>query len=903
MSEPQETRKPNRFRITSIIIAIVMLGGAFGVLIGPFTINVSAAPDTHTWDGGGGDAAAGTHANWVSNIAPEAGDSIIFDAGALPCTWNLSFAVGSFTMAIGYSGTITMTVSFSVTSYSQAAGVFVMSTYLSLTDSGDFIKTGGTLTDPFLIMTGSGASLNLNAGAGFTGLTISGAVSLDGASFWMSSNVNPFSITPGGVFTLATGKVMSYVLQTNGALWSNLGVLDGSGTVSIESYDKSPTIIFGTIDAPVIIETKDTATANNTITLGAAASFGSTLTIESLDAVKTMTLDLSTNNYPLSATDITIGTRGAINGRASFISCSENWDSSAGFISGTSNLSMTGNSKIIETAGSGGGLYNLTIAGLIATESNLTISHDLTIDTGKILTLGSAKTLAIGNELINYGSINQVSDTSITDLFTAAYYTNVSSGGIYLGEASTIDTGTQIDLWSYGIYYTHTTDGITYAIPQRTNTSWDMQRPYVLKTSNTYYMYCSNLSDNGNFSLFTGTDKVNFTNQGIVLSIGASGWDNAGLGNMCVWKEGVNSWKMLYEGSGWGGTGYWCIGLATSTDGLTWTKYPGNPVLDAWNDYPDDHYYGGCGRPIIARTGSTVLKTDGLYHMWFHSMNTVNFNGIFRASSPDLMTWTIEGKQEGIILETPDLFTNWGDHSIVEFQGRTYLYYTPTNQSDRAHLNLVIDNHTLTELLSAPPTNLNGGSISINGTSATPFTGFGTFDGDLYLNGTAIDYQIQAGFPMGTLHTNKDTLVSLAVNPSLPMIWAVEASDPTVSITFTLSGLESGRMYRVYVDGVSSNLLTASGSGVISFTYSGPWSEHQFEIVATSITGSISPLVNLIFIMFGIGIVVGVIAEGTNSLRKMQMRTTEQMVKSLLNMVIYIVIGIASLGVLYSIVV
>ena len=127
-------------------------------------------------------------------------------------------------------------------------------------------------------------------------------------------------------------------------------------------------------------------------------------------------------------------------------------------------------------------------------------------------------------------------------------------------------------------------------------------------------------------------------------------------------------------------------------------------------------------------------------------------------------------------------------------------------------------------------------------------------------------------------------------------------SNASTSMTFTLSGLESGRMYRVYIDGMSARLLTASGSGVVSFTYSGPWSEHQFEIVATSIGGSISGLVNLIFIMFGIGVVVGVIVEGTHSLRKKEMLTTEEMTRSLVTMVIYIVIGIASLGVLYSIV-
>jgi len=56
MSEPQETRKPNRFRITSIIIAIAMLSGAFGLLIGSFTVNVSATITGDTYSGSG---------NWV----------------------------------------------------------------------------------------------------------------------------------------------------------------------------------------------------------------------------------------------------------------------------------------------------------------------------------------------------------------------------------------------------------------------------------------------------------------------------------------------------------------------------------------------------------------------------------------------------------------------------------------------------------------------------------------------------------------------------------------------------------------------------------------------------------------------------------------------------------------------
>ena len=130
--------------------------------------------------------------------------------------------------------------------------------------------------------------------------------------------------------------------------------------------------------------------------------------------------------------------------------------------------------------------------------------------------------------------------------------------------------------------------------------------------------------------------------------------------------------------------------------------------------------------------------------------------------------------------------------------------------------------------------------------------------------------------------------------------WTANANQ---SMTFTVSNLTNGQMYAIWIDGERRYTVTVGAAEEINLTYAGPWSTHQFKIAETVLTQQVSGIVNLVFIMFAIGIVVGVVAEGTSSLRKMQMRTTEQMVKSLLNMVIYIVIGIASLGVLYSIVV
>jgi hypothetical protein len=133
----------NHEKLLSHLLLVSLLIGVIPIALHVGSENASAVPDTHTWDGGGADVFAGTHANWVSNIAPIAGDSVVFDAGALPCTWNLSIAVNSWSMNVGYSGVITQGASFSVTSYSQAAGTYTGSGSYILTDSGSWTKTGG----------------------------------------------------------------------------------------------------------------------------------------------------------------------------------------------------------------------------------------------------------------------------------------------------------------------------------------------------------------------------------------------------------------------------------------------------------------------------------------------------------------------------------------------------------------------------------------------------------------------------------------------------------------------------------------------------------------------------------------------------------------------------------------
>src|SRR5262249_37987908 len=70
------------------------------------------------------------------------------------------------------------------------------------------------------------------------------------------------------------------------------------------------------------------------------------------------------------------------------------------------------------------------------------------------------------------------------------------------------------------------------------------------------------------------------------------------------------------------------IGYATSTDGINWTKFGGNPILkpghgDAWDA-------GGIGEPTVIKVGSTFF----MYYM-----RTVEQHGIGLATSPDGINW------------------------------------------------------------------------------------------------------------------------------------------------------------------------------------------------------------------------------------------------------------------------
>lgn len=140
----------------------------------------------------------------------------------------------------------------------------------------------------------------------------------------------------------------------------------------------------------------------------------------------------------------------------------------------------------------------------------------------------------------------------------------------------------------------------------------------------------------------TSTDGLTWTNEGGVIGKGSSGaWDgNAVHHPVCIKYNGT--YYLYYSGSkdtsnGNGVVGE--IGLATSTDGLTFTKEASNPVL---NRGAYGSWDGGYLRP------SAPQLINGIWYMWYWGYsNTTTKHATGLATSTDLINWT----KQGIVLD------------------------------------------------------------------------------------------------------------------------------------------------------------------------------------------------------------------------------------------------------------
>lgn len=171
--------------------------------------------------------------------------------------------------------------------------------------------------------------------------------------------------------------------------------------------------------------------------------------------------------------------------------------------------------------------------------------------------------------------------------------------------------------------------------------------------------------------LATSFDGIAWTREATnpVIDKGTPGeWDDSWVESPSVVKVG-STYYMLY--SGIKDPYQFAIGLATSLDGITWTKHAGNPVFQAEpaNDWENAMVYA----PSLFHDGSQFV-------MFYVGVNATTFPDAMRigmALSPDCVSWT--RSVENPVLGLPAA-GSWDEHgpfvpSVIFKDGTWMMHY------------------------------------------------------------------------------------------------------------------------------------------------------------------------------------------------------------------------------------
>jgi predicted GH43/DUF377 family glycosyl hydrolase len=163
--------------------------------------------------------------------------------------------------------------------------------------------------------------------------------------------------------------------------------------------------------------------------------------------------------------------------------------------------------------------------------------------------------------------------------------------------------------------------------------SWDqsgVSSSYVIYNGTGYMMWFTGTGPDARIGLATSPDGITWTKYSgnPVLSVGTSStWDSNNVATPCVIYDG-QVYRMWYQGS-ITGTNRYNIGYATSTDGINWVKYASNPVL---RSNAGDWDNGDVSAPRVIYDGVQ-------FKMWYTGSTLTYNHRIGYATSNDGITW------------------------------------------------------------------------------------------------------------------------------------------------------------------------------------------------------------------------------------------------------------------------
>ena len=204
---------------------------------------------------------------------------------------------------------------------------------------------------------------------------------------------------------------------------------------------------------------------------------------------------------------------------------------------------------------------------------------------------------------------------------------------------------------------------------------WDssfVQKPGVLwdQDAEVYRMWFDGFDSQDilQIGLATSSDGISWTkyNNNPVMSGTPGAWDESGPHTLAEHAPFVLKENGTYKMwyEGSRGGGPRQLGYAISTNGIDWFKYAGNPVLQAGPEAYDQDTAGH----------GSVLNDGGTYKLWYHAGGDLGVI-IAYATSPDGYTWT---KQGPVLLPSATGWDNkglWGP-SVLKLDSVYWMWYS-----------------------------------------------------------------------------------------------------------------------------------------------------------------------------------------------------------------------------------
>jgi hypothetical protein len=217
-----------------------------------------------------------------------------------------------------------------------------------------------------------------------------------------------------------------------------------------------------------------------------------------------------------------------------------------------------------------------------------------------------------------------------TDTSNTVYLNNHARSDFGDVRFTASDGSTLLNYWQEANY---TISGLTKypSSPFMTGNEWFAS---VLKNGTTYHMYYQYGDSPTLIGHATSSDGKNWTRDTAhnpVLNVGASGkFDDTNVRVPNVWIEG-STWYMIYTGYH---SGNFSIGLAESTDAVTWTRQnSGDAVLGS-----------GSGWDSAQTENGEIIKVGSTYYLYYSVVDTgATYTGgraVGFATSTDLLHWT-----------------------------------------------------------------------------------------------------------------------------------------------------------------------------------------------------------------------------------------------------------------------